>query len=300
MVKKFIIFFLIFFCGTALAQNDGPANTGLAFLKLGVTSRAVALGEAVVSNSEDASSVHYNPASMFLGSNVNVLFMHNQQVLGVKTEYLAARVKLTKFAMGFSLNNTSVDGIEVREIPGQPLTTFTSQDVELNFSGAYKWNDAFQFGLSAKFLYEKIYIDNNDGYAFDFGGLYSKDKLSIGAAIANLGHMNSLRNESTKLPASLRFGATYLFPLESIGAVLRVSGDGYKVLDGGIMHANAGAEFVYKELLSLRLGYQSGYDNKNITTGIGIKYHVFSLDYAFVPYKYSQGFSHTLTLGASF
>ena len=301
MIKRISIIILFFaLIGVSFAQNDGPANTGLSFLKLGVSARAVSMGEAVVSNSEDASSVHYNPASMFLGPDVNAIIMHNQEIQGIRTEYLAARVKLTKFAFGFNVNNTAVSDIEVREIPGDPQTTFTAQDFELGFSGAYKVNESLQFGLTAKFLYEKIYIDNNDGYAFDFGGLYTKDRLSIGAALTNLGTMNSLRNEPTKLPASFRIGASYLFPLTGIGATLRVAADGYKVINGGIIHANTGAEFVYKELFSVRAGYQSGYENKNITTGIGIKYKAFNLDYAFVPYKFSLGSSHTLTLGTSF
>jgi hypothetical protein len=301
MMKKVIIILLtVFSSGTLFAQNDGAANTGLSFLKLGATSRAVSLGEAVVSNSEDASAVHYNPAALFLGSNVNVLFMHNEQILGIRTEYFAGKFKLDKLALGFNVNNTSVSDIQVREIPGPPQTTFTSQDIELGFSGAYKVTEALQLGLTAKFLYEKIFVDNSDGYAFDFGGLYTRDKLSIGAAFANIGHMNNLRSQSTILPSSFRMGASYLFPLQGIGATLRILADGYKILNGGIIHANGGAEFVYKDLLSIRVGYQSGYEDRNITTGIGIKYKVFNLDYAFVPYKYSLGNSHTLTLGTSF
>lgn len=45
------------------AQNDGPANTGMAFLKLPITSRALGMGEAVVSNSMDASATFYNPTA---------------------------------------------------------------------------------------------------------------------------------------------------------------------------------------------------------------------------------------------
>lgn len=300
MKKIFIILIILFTSGNILAQNDGPGSTGLSFLKLGVTSRAVSLGEAVVSSSDDASAVHYNPAAMFLGSNVNVLFMHNESIIGIRTEYLAGKVKMDKLALGFNVNNTSVSDIQVREIPGAPEATFTSQDFELGFSGAYRINESLQFGIGVKFLYEKIYIDNNDGYAFDFGGLYSKDKLSIGAAFANLGHMNSLRSQSTVLPASFRLGASYLFPFSGINAVLRASADGYKVLNGGIIHGNGGAEFIYKDLLSIRAGYQTGYEDRNITTGIGLKYKAFNLDYAFVPYKYSLGNSHTFTLGVSF
>lgn len=284
----------------ALAQNDGAGNTGLAFLKLGVTSRAISLGDAVVSYNEDASATFYNPAAMFTGPNVNALFMHNEQVLGIRTEYLAVKVKFNKLAFGVSLNNTSVNDIEIREIPGEPLGTFTAQNFAFGLSAGYRVNNNFSFGLTGKFIYEKIYVDNANGFAFDFGGLYNYDKLSFGLSISNLGSMNELNNESSKLPSSIRGGASYLLDLPKINATVRIGIDGYKVMDGGKVHANAGAEFLYKDFLALRVGYQSGYENKNLTTGLGIKYKAFNLDYAFVPYRYSIGSSHTITLGTNF
>lgn len=282
------------------AQNDGAGNTGLSFLKLGVTSRSISLGDAVVSSSNDASATHYNPAALFNGRKVNVLFMHNSNIIGIRTEYLAAKVTLSKLALGLSLNNTSVNDIEIREIPGQLEGTFNAQNFAMGLSGAYKINDKLSIGITAKFLFEKIYVDNSSGYAFDFGGLYSDKNFSVGAALANFGKMNALRSYSTKLPASVRIGGSYLLGFKKISSSLRIAVDGYKVLDGGKFHANTGAEFLYKDFLAIRAGYQSGYDDRSLTTGIGLKYKAFNLDYAFIPYKYSLGSSHTFTLGTSF
>ena len=300
MKKIIILLILLSGFGSVFSQNDGAGNTGLSFLKLGVTSRAVSLGEAVVSSTTDASATFYNPAALTLGSDVNMLFMHNEKILGIRTEYLAAKVRLGKVTMGLSLNNTSVNDIEVREIPGEPLDKFNAQNFAMGLSAGYKINEMLHVGVTAKFLYEKIYLDNASGYAFDIGGLYSKDNISVGAVIANFGSMNELRNEATKLPASVRIGASYLIDLPGVDGGLRIGADGFKVFDGGKFHANGGAEFIYKDFLSLRAGYQSGYEDKNITTGIGLKYKAFSLDYAFVPYKYSLGSSHTITVGTSF
>jgi hypothetical protein len=298
LIKYIII--LVFITTAANAQNDGAGNTGLAFLKLGITSRAISLGEAVVSNTNDASATHYNPAALFNGSKINLVFMHNEQILGARTEFLAGKITGNKFAFGFSLNNTAVDDIEVREIPGQPLETFNAQNFAMGLSIGYKVNKELSLGITGKFLFEKIYVDNASGFAVDLGGLYSKEQLSLGLAISNLGSMSELRNQSTKLPVSVRGGGSYLLFIPGLTSALRIGVDGYKVLDGGKMHANAGAEFLYKDFLALRVGYQSGYENKSLTTGIGIKYKSVNLDYAFVPYKFSLGSSHTITLGTNF
>lgn len=298
LIKYFAALLLI--VTAANAQNDGAGNTGLAFLKLGITSRSIALGEAVVSSTGDASATHYNPAALFNGSNVNLIFMHNKQILGARTEFLAGKIKGSKFAFGFSLNNTAVDDIEVREIPGQPIETFNAQNFAMGLSLGYKVNEMLSLGITGKFLFEKIYVDNASGFAVDLGGLYKKERLSVGLAISNLGSMSELRNVSSKLPVSVRGGASYLVPITGLQSGLLIGVDGYKVLDGGKMHANAGAEFLYKDFLALRVGYQSGYENKGLTTGIGLKYKSINLDYAFVPYKYSLGSSHTITLGTNF
>lgn len=303
-MKKIKIIFVVsslFLSFSALhSQNDGAANTGLAFLKLGVSSRSIALGEAVVSMSDDPSATHYNPALLLYGGNNGFLFMHNASVLGTRTEFLAAKFKAGKLAFGVSINNTAVNDIEIREIPGSPIGTFDAQNYELGFSGAFRFNNYLSFGITAKFLYEKIYVDNADGYAFDFGGLYRDGNLSVGGLLANFGSMNKMRSQETKLPSLFRFGASYLFGLKNISSSLRVALDFNKVIDGGNPHMNAGAEFLFKNFLAMRAGYQSGYEDRNLTTGVGLKYKAFSLDYAFVPYKYSLGNSHTFTLVASF
>lgn len=300
-MKYLILIFILFInYNLVIGQNDGPGNTGLSFLKLPVTSRAVGLGESVVSNSIDASATFYNPACLFLGSNVNAVFMHSEQIQGIRTEFLGAKLKMSKLAFGISVNNTAINDIEVREIPGAPLDMFNAQNFALGISAAYKINDMFQVGLTSKFLYEKIYIDNSSGYGFDFGGYFNKDKISAGLSLSNIGKMSSLRSAATKLPSSIRIGASYSIDLPGINGSLRVGADGFKVFDGGKTHANVGAEFSYKQFLSVRAGFQSGYEDKFLTTGLGVKYGVFSLDYAFVPFKFSLGNSHTFTLGASF
>lgn len=55
--------------------------------------------------------------------------------------------------------------------------------------------------------------------------------------------------------------------------------------------ADWGVERSYRNL-SLRAGYQTGYDEKNFSFGLGITYRNFHLDYAFVPYQSDLGSAH--------
>ncbi|MBC8490149.1 MAG: PorV/PorQ family protein [Bacteroidetes bacterium] len=297
--KVSIILILIFsFSNTSFPQNDGAGNTGLAFLKLGVGARSIAMGEAFSSISDDATAIIYNPARLNFGLNNNVTLMHNFSVQDMSTDFIGTKFTIDKFAFGVGILKTSVNDIEVRNIPGEPLDKFDSQNLSINLSVSYKLYDVFSIGISSKFLYEKIYVDDASGLGFDFGTSYSKDNLNFSFVVANIGSIDELRNTSTKLPTLVRFGSGYSFFEEDFSFLIGV--DGFKVLDGGQLHIHTGGEVGYRDFVFARVGYQSNYENKNITTGLGFKYKSIYLDYAFVPYTSEFGSSNTFSLGMSF
>ena len=129
--KKIIItIFLILSFTQIKAQNDGPGNTGFAVLKLGIGARAIALGEAFSSVTDDATAVIYNPARLSFIDKSNVIIMHNELLQDVNTNFIAARFPLSsKLVLGFGLLSTSITGIEIREIPGAPIDNFDANNL---------------------------------------------------------------------------------------------------------------------------------------------------------------------------
>lgn len=298
-MKKTVIVVLFFlFSSAVFAQNDGSANTGLAFLKLGVGARALAMGDAYSSVSEDGTAVIYNPARLNSGNNHNVTLMYNSAMKDMKNNFIGAKLRYNKLGIGIGLLKTSVDEIEIRNIPGAPIDKFDAQNISLNVSLCYEFYKNLSVGITSKLLYEKIYIDEASGYAFDIGTNYTKDNLSISFVLSNLGSVNALKETSTKLPTSIRFGGAYTFTKNNLNFILAL--EGFKVLDGGKLHVNTGAEVCYRDLLFVRAGYQTAYENKGFTTGIGFKYKGIILDYAFIPYSNSFGTSNTISLGFNF
>ncbi len=61
-------------------------------------------------------------------------------------------------------------------------------------------SDDISFGLSAKYLYEGIFVDESTGWGFDFGLNYSTSikGLSASAVVKNLGSMNKLKSRKNK------------------------------------------------------------------------------------------------------
>jgi hypothetical protein len=298
MKKYLLISFLILFSLTASAQNDGPANTGLSFLKLGVGARALAMGDAYSSICDDGTAVIYNPARLNSGSDNNVTLMYNSAMQDLTNNFIGAKLKINKFGLGFGLLKSGVSGIEIRSIPGAPIDKFDAQNLSMNVSLCYEIYKNLSIGITSKLIYEKIYLDEASGVGFDIGTNFTRDNLSFSFVLSNLGSVNELRNEATKLPTAVRFGGAYTIRKNNLNFILGL--EGYRVMDGGVMHINSGGEVSYKDLLFLRLGYQTAYDNKGITTGIGFRYKSVMMDYAFIPYSDSFGTSNTISLGFNF
>jgi hypothetical protein len=298
MKKYLLISFLILFSIKSFAQNDGPGNTGLSFLKLGVGARSIAMGEAFSSICDDGTAVIYNPARLNSGSGNNVTIMYNSAMQDLTNNFVGAKLKINKLGLGFGLFKTSVSGIEIRTIPGAPIDKFDAQNLSMNLSLCYEIYKNLSVGVTSKLLYEKIYLDEASGVGFDIGTNFIKDNLSFSFVISNLGSINELKSVSTKLPTAVRFGGAYTIKNNNLNFILAL--DGFRVLDGGNLHINSGGEVSYKDLLFVRLGYQTAYDNKGITTGVGFKYKSIIMDYAFVPYSDSFGTSNTISLGFNF
>lgn len=298
MYRKISLVIFLLISGYTYSQNDGAANTGLAFLKSGVGAREISMGEAVSSITDDASAVYYNPSRLFNGARNNVTLMHNASVADYTIDYIGAKVSWTKFAFGIGVHSASVSDIEIRNSPGAVIDKFSSRDLSIGLSLAYKVNENISLGVTPKFLYEKIYVDEASGLAFDFGANYTKNNLNMSFVVANVGSINELKNESTKLPTYVRFGGSYKIGKGNLSYLF--GADGFKVMDGGIFHLHTGAEVGYKETVYLRAGYQTQYENKSFTAGVGLKYKGLNVDYAFVPYKNEFGSSNSFSLGLIF
>lgn len=294
------IIYLAAFCTTEIfAQNDGAGNSGLSFLKFGASARAISMGDAYSSVTEDATAYIYNPARLNFGIKSNLTLMHNASAQDLTTDYISIKFPLgKKFAMGVGFFTTSVSGIQIRNIPGASIDEFDTRNLSTGVSFGYLINPNFSIGLTGKFLFEKIYVDEASGFAFDLGTSYSKDNYSFAFVVSNIGSMNELKYESSKLPTLVRLGGSYKGTASKFSYNLAL--EGLQVIDGGTFHVNTGGEIGYKDFAFLRLGYQTSYENRGFTTGVGFKYKALNLDYAFVPYTSDFGTGNSISLGINF
>lgn len=298
-MKKILLIFL-FSAAFILPQSAG--NTGLSFLKYGFGARNISMGDAGTALSNDLTALFYNPAKLALTERSEVLFMHNEWIQDVRSEVIGAKTTIwgLPFALGF--NVTSVDGIEFREIPGEPVTTFDANYFFGSLSTGFFVTDEISMGASIKYLYEGLLNDEASGFGFDFGINYllPYKGLTASAVLKNIGSMNELRNEATKLPAEVRIGTAYTYSLEDAKFDFTGGVEFQKYLDTEDNHFNFGGEILYNKLIAARAGYQSGYESRGFTAGVGLMWGNLKFDYAFLPFSLGLGNANLFSLQFKF
>ncbi len=299
MKKIFLV--IILSATTMFAQTAG--NSGMSFLKNGFGARNIAMSDLGVIGVNDLTALNYNPALLADYQNPQIMLTHNQSIQDVSSKLVGASFSLFGLPFAVGVNNTTINDLEVRTTASDvPQSTFNAHYMFGSISTGFKIVENISAGVTAKYIYENIFSDESGGYAFDFGLSYSNiiDGLGVGVSLKNIGSISELRNKATELPTDFRIGAAYSMGIQSIKSVLNVIGGVQKYLDTDDTHIHTGGEIFYDNVIAVRLGYVTGYESKGLTTGLGLYWKGLNFDYAFTPYSYSLGSSHTISLMYSF
>ncbi|MCB2206546.1 PorV/PorQ family protein [bacterium] len=300
-----VTLFLFLLMPSMLMAQSGKA--GLSFLKNGVGARNVAMGSTGVVSAKEGAASYYNPALLADDEAASISIEHTEWVQDITTEYVGIALPAQSWSFGVFFGITSVPGIELRDTPSlEPDGVFESQNLAAGVSAAFALTDGIDFGMNLKYLFEKIHVDDASGYGLDFGisarPFEDEDleQLRFGLALSNVGSMNALNAQETTLPMLLRYGAGYMIPINALKSALNVEISGLSLLEEETTHASIGVEFDYVDMVFIRMGYLSGYDNKDISFGAGARYSSLRFDYAYVPWSDSFGDAHTIALAILF
>jgi hypothetical protein len=279
--------------GFAQGTSSGEAN--LQFL---YPARILSLGGAPIADPNDVTASFANPACLASGKSLQVMFSQLQWIQDIQTQLLSTSLPLSVGTAAFAITSTSVGDIPIRDIPGPPLGSFGYHSTSFQLGYGIDLLPELSLGTSVKYLYDKLYVDEASGYAVDVGTLYRTpiEGLSLAGALTNLGQLNAFRTQKTDLPTKLGVGAYYSVTYSDVelGGALAF---GHETAAGGMNQIAVGAEATYDKLLSIRVGYQSGYEIRGLSAGIGFHYSVVQVDYAYIPFSQGFGNANILTIG---
>ncbi len=297
-MKTRLVVLSVFFPTLMYAQGT---STGEAELKVLYPARYLSMAEATIADTASTTSYFANPASLAAGNAMQVMFSQLQWIQDIQTQQLAASLPTSYGSFAFAISSTSVNDIPVREIPGPPIDVFSSHSTVFQLGYALDPLPGLSAGVSAKYLYDKLLEDEASGYAVDLGLVFRTplDGLSVAGAVTNIGQVSAFRSVKTDLPTKVDIGAQYGFTDGDFAARVALA-LGHETASSGTNSVRVGGEITYDKFLSIRAGYQTGYEIRGLSAGLGIEYSFIQLDYAYIPFSQGFGDANVITIGVRF
>ena len=283
------------------------ATAGAQFLELGVSARAIGMGEAFLAISDDASAVYYNPAGLAQIAEREAMFTHVSYLADINYDFAGLAYPTAKFGgvwgVGFYMLNAGE--MDVTDVPHNSGTgqTFTAKAYVLSLSYARNLTDRFSVGGTLKLIDELLDTERAIGWAADVGTLYDTGfkGFKIAMVVSNFGPDLKFIEEESPLPMNFKFGGVFdIFRNENHTTTFSVEGCHP---NDAMEKFNAGVEYWFKDMFSLRLGDHFEYDIGGISAGCGLRLIVserqLDFDYGYHDMELLEGF-HRFSVGLSF
>jgi len=334
LVKRYIA---ILISTAILSSSAWPATSrsgasGAQFLKIGVGSRYQGIGEASAAIANDVYSMYWNPAGLSEIEHSAVSFTSVDWLVDINLNYVAVAQNFEDVGVfGVSATILSMGDQEITTFQDQDGTgeTYGASSYTVGLTFARQLTDRFAFGVTAKYLGEKIYNEQSKGFAFDFGTLLHTGfrSLRLGMSISNMGpelkfegpDLNvpydplggngannpvgaELKTTPYDLPLTFRFGAAYDFDFGD-NSLVTVATE-MKHLNDQAQQGSIGFEYAYSEKFFLRSGYKLNYDEEGLAFGGGLATNISNSTKVHIDYAWQDfgrlASTHRFSVGFTF
>lgn len=316
MTQMSILLFLLLYAVSATAQlfpQLGGQRVGVAsltFLKLDNNPRSAALAGSNVCLTGDAYSHYTNPAAMSETEAFTLAASHTFWAADIKYAYLSAiqPTKVGHFALSLSGLNSGAMPVRTTFQPGGTGEYFYATYFTAGLGYSQQLTDQFHYGLTAKFVQERLAEFQASTAVFDLGFLYktdTKENIRFAVLVENFGFSSTLsgnigeKQDSAFNSKSVSLEAYPVPTIFKLGISFQPwrSEDGTQSLTGSLQlnHPNdnsenlrLGLEYEYRNLLFLRAGYKINVEDQHYpTAGLGLRMRLgrnpMYFDYAFDP-----------------
>jgi long-subunit fatty acid transport protein len=271
------------------------------FLKIGVGSRASAMGEAFVAVANDASALYWNPAGLVQFKDDQLLLSHNIWVVDINHDFVGAVYHMDETnAFGVSFTSLSMQDMPVTT-EFQPFGTgeyFGYSDMALAVSYSRKMTDQFSFGGTVRYIEETLDKLKMRGVMIDLGTYYwtGLGTTRFAVAVSNFGNQlapdgqvvligkrSNSQWQAFSPPTVFRIGFAfepYENEFNKITASIQLNHP-----NDNSENVSTGIEYSWKNTFYLRGGYKFNVEEQNYSFGAGVFVPVsianVTVDYAF-------------------
>ena len=327
IIKPLTILVLPFFLLSSAKGEDlkKVAQTGLQFLKVDMLASAAAMGGAFTMAGKGANAMFYNPAGMSTTESGFDLVTSNTSWIA-DINYIAAGIARSfgnLGTVGVSFVTSDYGDIQGTRLDASTADGYVETDIgnvnsqAIGISYARILTDKFRVGGQVKFTSQALGANlmpegetkNNEvsGLAYDFGTIFYPGfkSLAFGMSIRNFSPQYKYEEEAFELPLTFNIGTSvnlFDFVNGPSNSALLIAVDAVHPRDYS-ERVHVGAEYLFADLLAVRAGYKTNYDEEALSMGFGVKYAVGGIGLR-IDYSYSQlgafdGVSR-ITIGGSF
>lgn len=286
--------------------DPGAGTAGFEFLHITPTAREAAIAGATLARAESPMGFWYSPAHAGLAGCQQGQLGYLNYVAGIHVGSAGYSQALTgDKGIGVGIVYLNSGTMKRTDPLGNELGSFGVSYADLNVSGSWRLSEMFTVGLGLQGLYGSIDTFFTAGLAGNVGAtaaipIEGIDGLSAGIVARNLGYqVKAFQDGRDPMPVEFGGGLSYA-PNPSLNLNLDV----LKPVDNRLV-VRGGIEGWIGDMVVLRAGYSTLGDDlrtgggtdiiAGITTGLGIRYGNYQLDYAFIP-MVELGLAHRLSL----
>lgn len=316
--KTVVVMLCVTLLGWSVSISQSKVGTTAAqFLGISIGAREIAMGGTSVATAGGVSSIYYNPGAFVQAHKTEIIVSQTDWLVNTKMRWLGAMLSLSDAdAVGLSITQLSYgdEPVTTEDNPEGTGENWSAQDFAVAVSYARSLTDKFSIGGSCKYVSQTIWHESASTFAFDVGLLFItgfKD-MRLGMSISNFGgdlkmegadlakrididpgnagsnklNLADLKTDPWPIPLLFRVGLAMDVVKNEMTAIT-LECDAMRPSDN-VEVVNIGAETMFMDLVSLRVGYKSLFNKdseEGLTLGIGIKYDVpgqmgFELNYA--------------------
>jgi hypothetical protein len=296
--------------GIEPTEINRVGQSGWQFLKINGDPKQAALGGSMMATHFPGPNVLFgSPAMLTLVKGTNVQFNSQNWIADIQHHSMAFSQAFNRIGT-FALSLVVLDYGDIPETIHMPLqgggtapvvtgNMFTAKDVAVGLSFARSITAQLSLGGTVRYINETIAATGMSNWAVDFSTFYYTGFRSLRMSIAArnfgpdthlVGYNEELQSEpvDVRMPLELRAGVAYdILEKDEDPHLLTVMSEG-KVSSDGPEKVHLGAEYMYNNMLSFRMGYKFNYDEEGLTLGAGINFPIgqqqYSLNYAYLDF----------------
>lgn len=285
---------------------SGVGTSAAPFLEIDVGARATSLGGAYTSVANDVSALYWNPAGIAWNPGFQIEFSHSPWLADISYNFFGITQSIPSInsSVGFSLISLDYGEQPVRTVdrPEGTGESYSASDMSFAVSFATALTDRFSFGLTGKYITQKILSAEGSAFAIDVGVYYNTmlEGLRLGASVSNFGsqiqlsgrHLTTVVDPDTRvdnfdrvpanyktgkydLPLLFRAGISYQMDFGSFGEALLTVDLNHP--SHATESVSMGFEYGFGKTFYIRSGYKNLFERDSIvglSFGAGIDYQI--------------------------